>query len=305
MPEPVDALFEDLYTLTTENINPQTRKIDQCSIEAILDAINREDRRVSRIVKGEIPHIAKAVKLVVRSFQQQGRLIYVGAGTSGRLGVLDASECPPTFGVSPDVVQGIIAGGPKALIRSREGVEDKAQHGADAIVQKNITRRDVVCGISASRRTPFVLGALQQARKLGARTIFIACNPRAIVNVKADVKICPVVGPEVIMGSTRMKAGTAQKLILNMITTAAMIRIGKTYGNLMVDLQMTSRKLRERSKRIVMLVTGVDYHTAASTLKQADGQVKTALVMLLSGVDADTARKRLDRTNGFVRKAIR
>ena len=228
----------------------------------------------------------------------------MGAGTSGRLGILDASECPPTFGTSPEMVQGIIAGGPPAVFRSQEGAEDHAEDGAEALRAAGVTATDVVCGIAASRRTPYVVGAVAEARRMGCRTLYVTCNPRHDFDLDVDVAICVVVGPEVIMGSTRMKSGTAQKLVLNMLTTASMIRLGKVYQNMMVDLQMTADKLVERSRRTVMTVTGLDYDGATHLLAKADGHVKTALVMELAGVTLAEAQRRLHKTSGFVRSAI-
>ncbi len=234
-----------------------------------------------------------------------GPALLYRAGTSGRLGVLDASECPPTFGVTPSLVQGIIAGGEKALTRAQEGSEDKADAGGQDLIDRGLTNKDVVCGIAASFRTPYVLGAIAKAREIGAKTLYVTCNPRENVNIDVDVAICAVVGPEVLMGSTRMKAGTATKLILNMLTTTAMTRLGKVYGNMMVDLMMTSRKLEERSKRVLMMTTGVTYDRAVELLKAAGGHVKTAIVMELAGVDKTQAQKRLEQSDGFIRKAIR
>ena len=300
-----NTLFEELEGLVTEARNPATSDIDSKSTEEILRLINQEDKKVPFIVEKEIPYIAQAVDIIVEAFKNGGRLFYIGAGTSGRLGVLDAAECPPTFGTPPEMVQGVIAGGYEALVRAQEGAEDQGEQGAKDLQARGFNKKDVACGIAASRRTPYVIGAIRWARQIGAKTIYIACNPRSELKLPVDVAICPVVGPEVIMGSTRMKAGTAQKLILNMLTTTAMIRLGKVYGNLMVDLQMTSRKLEERSKRIVMMVTGVDYKTAEKVLQQAGGHVKTALVMILAQVDAHQARERLERSGGFVREAVR
>lgn len=307
------ALFNQLRILATEQINAKTKSIDTLGTMEIIGLINREDTRVAGAVRKELPSIAQAIELVVNALNKGGRLIYVGAGTSGRLGILDASECPPTYGTDPRMVQGIIAGGKQAVFRSREGVEDKAGKGAEEIRRLRISAKDVVCGIAASFRTSFVAGAIQEAKRLGAKTIFITTNPRSIVELSGfseirsaiNVAICPKVGPEVIMGSTRMKAGTAQKMILNMITTTAMIKLGKVYGNLMVDLRMNSRKLQERAKRIVMLSTGADYSTASKVLQKAGGNVKTAIVMLQAGVDADEARRRLKSADGFVRQALK
>jgi len=278
--------------------------IDSKSIKEVLRIINSEDKNVPFAVEKEIPYIKQAVEIIVQAFKNGGRLIYVGAGTSGRLGVLDASECPPTFGTDPEMIQGIIAGGYAALVRAQEGVEDKKEQGAIDLMNINFTAKDVACGIAASRRTPYVVGAIETARAIGAKTIYITCTPREEMNLDVDVAICPVVGPEVIMGSTRMKAGTAQKLVLNMLTTTAMIRLGKVYGNMMVDLQMNSRKLEERSKRTVMTVTGVNYETAEEVLIEAKGHVKTALVMILKRVDREEAQRRLKLSDGFVRGAI-
>ncbi|MFZ5516280.1 MAG: N-acetylmuramic acid 6-phosphate etherase [Candidatus Zhuqueibacterota bacterium] len=300
----VANLFDELKNLVTETVNPETREIDSKPIEEILKIINNEDKIIPHIIEKEIPYIAKAVEIVVSAFRAGGRLIYIGAGTSGRLGVLDASECPPTFGTDPEMVQGIIAGGYAALTRAQEGAEDKKEAGAKDLMALNFNKNDVACGIAASRRTPYVIGAIEKAKEVGARTIYITCTPREEMNLNVDVAICPVVGPEVIMGSTRMKAGTAQKLVLNMITTSSMIRLGKVYGNLMVDLQMTSKKLEERSKRTVMLVTGVEYEQAAKVLEAADGHVKTALIMILKNVDKKKAQERLRLADGFVRTAL-
>ena len=291
--------------LLTEQSNPASQHIDEVSTLELVSTINREDARIVPAVETQLPAIAAAVDLTAARLGQGGRLFYMGAGTSGRLGVLDASECPPTFGTDPEMVQGIIAGGEKALTRAQEGSEDKAHAGAEDLVARGLTDKDVVCGIAASYRTPYVLGAMEKARQMGAKTIYVTCNPRENVKIDVDVAICAVVGPEVVMGSTRMKAGTATKLVLNMLTTASMICMGKIYGNMMVDLMMTSRKLEERSKRTVMMVTGLDYEASAAVLAKAGGHVKTALVMVLANVDADKARKRLAQSDGFVRKAIR
>ncbi|MDQ7054937.1 MAG: N-acetylmuramic acid 6-phosphate etherase [candidate division KSB1 bacterium] len=297
-------VFEELKSLVTEASNPNTAEIDTKSTREILQLINAEDAKVPEAVRKEIPYIAQAVDLLVERFKAGGRLFYIGAGTSGRLGVLDASECPPTYGTDPEMVQGIIAGGYEALVRSQEGAEDVYENGARDLQTRGFTSNDVACGIAASRRTPYVVGAIDYARSIGAKTLYVTCNPRSEMNIPVDVAICPVVGPEVVMGSTRMKAGTATKLVLNMLTTASMIRLGKVYGNMMIDLQMTSKKLEERSKRTVMMVTGLPYEEAERYLEQAGGHVKTALVMILAGVSAKEARARLEKADGFVRKAI-
>jgi N-acetylmuramic acid 6-phosphate etherase len=298
------ALFDELQSLATEQRNPRSEQIDTASIPEILEIINTEDHRVPIAVREEMPHIAEAVEHVVTAFKNGARLFYVGAGTSGRLGILDASEIPPTFGADPELVQGIIAGGRRAVFRSQEGAEDVEEDGAQALRDAGVTEQDVVCGIASSGRTPYVVGAAKHARELGCATIFLSTVPREQLNVEVDVTICPVVGPEVVMGSTRMKSGTAQKLVLNMITTAAMIRMGTVYKNMMVDLQRTSQKLVERANRTVMMVTGVDYEAATRTLDRCDGHVKTAIVMLLADVDATEARRRLADHDGFVRPAI-
>lgn len=298
------AVFDEIKKLVTEQRNPATMDIDTKSALEIVQLINAEDQKIAPVVEKELPYIAQAVEIVVPAFKRGGRLIYVGAGTSGRLGVLDASECPPTFGTDPEMVQGIIAGGYGALVRAVEGSEDLSENAARDLKERNLTDSDVVCGLAASRRTPYVLAAVKYARQIGAKTLYVTCTPREEIKFDVDVAICPVVGPEVVMGSTRMKAGTAQKIVLNMITTAAMIRLGKVYGNMMVDLQMNSQKLQERSKRVVMMVTGVNYERAAEVLVVAGGHVKTAIVMILAQVDAKEALKRLDSSDGFVRGAI-
>ena len=311
MPEKKE-LFDQLKDLTTEQRNAASMKIDAESILGALRIVNNEDKKVALAVESQIPFIGQAVELVVKSFKNGGRLIYVGAGTSGRLGVLDAVECVPTYGTEPAMVQGIIAGGEKAMFRSQEGAEDKEEDGAAEIEARSVGSQDVVCGIAASLRTPFVVGAVKRAKKLGARTLYVTTNPRSKLEFPEykdlaeaiDVAICPEVGPEVVMGSTRMKSGTAQKLILNMITTVAMIRLGKVYENMMIDLQMTNQKLRERAKRIVMTITGVGYEQAEALLREANWHVKTVLVMNKAGVSVEEAKSRLEQADGFVRAAI-
>ena len=299
------TLFAELSKLTTEQRNPHSMDIDARSTEEILKIINDEDKTVPYAVEKELPYIAQAVELIVKALKSGGRLLYFGAGTSGRLGVVDASECPPTFGTPYGMIEGYIAGGKEAMFRAQEGAEDYEENGAKDILLAQVTSKDVVCGIAASRRTPYVIGAVKKAKELGATTLYITCNPRENFNIKeVDVAICPYIGPEVIMGSTRMKSGTAQKLVLNMLTTTAMIRMGKVYENMMIDLQMTNKKLVERSKRIVMTITGVNYDDASNYLQQASGHVKTALVMIKAGVNAEEARERLIKADGFVRRAI-
>ncbi len=305
-------LFHQLQKLSTEQRNPNSMDIDARSITEILTIINNEDKKVALAVETQIPYIAQAVELVVKSFLNGGRLIYVGAGTSGRVGVVDASECPPTFGVPFDMVQGLIAGGEGAIFRAVEGAEDKPEGGAHDIDLKEVGPNDVVCGIAASMRTPYVIGAVKHAKERGAKTLYVTTNPRKNLDLPEyktladalDVAICAEVGPEVVMGSTRMKSGTAQKLILNMITTTAMIRLGKIYENMMIDLQMTNKKLVERAKRVVMTITRVSYEEAEKYLSETKGHVKTALVMIKANVSYDEATVRLQRANGFVRAAI-
>ena len=299
-----NALYASLSRLLTEQRNPASLDLDTLSTYRILQLINAQDKLVPLAVERELPYIEQAVGHVVDALRAGGRLFYFGAGTSGRLGVVDASECPPTFGTPPEMVRGIIAGGAAAMFRSQEGAEDDTAQALRDFDALAVTSRDVVCGIAASRRTPYVVAVVDRARAIGARTLYITTNPRADFDLTVDVAICAEVGPEVLMGSTRMKSGTAQKLILNMITTTAMVRLGKVYQNMMVDLQLTNNKLVERSKRIVMLATGVSYDEASSALEQAEGHVKTAIVMILANVGAGEAHQRIDAAGGFVRGAI-
>jgi len=296
--------FEEFARLATEQRNPRTRDLDTLDVAGVLARISAEDHTVPAAVARELPAIAQAVDLVIASFREGGRLIYVGAGTSGRLGVLDAAECPPTFGSDPEMVQGVIAGGTGDLVRAVEGAEDRESEGEQAMRERGVGPKDTVIGLAASRRTPFVVAALRVARRLGARTAYVTCTPRSEFQLDVDVAICPEVGPEAIMGSTRMKAGTAQKLVLNMITTAAFVRMGKVYENMMVDLMATSEKLVERSRRTVMTVAGVDYDTAATAIANAGKSVKTAIVMLKLGCPRAEAESRLARAEGFVRAAL-
>ncbi len=299
------SIFEELNSLITEQRNPNSKEIDSKSTIEILKIINEEDKTVPFAVEKEIKFITQAVDIIVSALKNGGRLLYYGAGTSGRLGVIDASECPPTFGTPFGLIEGFIAGGKEAMFRAQEGAEDYEENGAKDVITAKVSKKDIVCGIAASRRTPYVVGAVKKAKEIGAKTIFVTTNPRENFNIKeVDVAICPYVGPEVIMGSTRMKSGTAQKLVLNMLTTTAMIRLGKIYENMMIDLQMTNKKLVERSKKIVMTITGISYEDAEAYLKKADGHVKTALVMIKAGVNAEEARRRLEKAEGFVRKAI-
>jgi N-acetylmuramic acid 6-phosphate etherase len=289
----------------TEQRNPRSREIDRLSALEITDLINAEDRMVAAAVGEEREAIAQAMELVVAAFMAGGRLIYVGAGTSGRLGVLDAAEMPPTYGTDPEMVQGIIAGGYAALVRAQEGAEDAPEDGARAVDEKNVGRSDFVLGIATSGTTPYVHGALRRARERGARTGFLLCTyPSPELLAAHDVVIAPLVGPEVITGSTRMKAGTATKMVLNTITTGAMVRLGKVYGNLMVDLQVTCQKLQDRGERILMETMGLDRGAAAALLERADGHVKTALVMQGRGVDQAEARRLLDEAGGLVGRVV-
>ncbi len=300
-----EKLFHEIAGLATEQRNPHSMEIDAVSTLNILRIINDEDKLVPLAVEQELPYIEQAVDLIVKAFKNGGRLLYFGAGTSGRIGVVDASECPPTYGTPPELVQGFIAGGREAMFVSQEGAEDHEENGAADVLKASVTSKDVVCGIAASKRTPYVLGAVKEAKEIGATTLYVTCNPRSKFDIKeVDVAICPYVGPEVVMGSTRMKSGTAQKLVLNMLTTASMIRMGKVYENMMIDLQMTNKKLIERAKRIVMTITGVDYETATTFLIKAEWHVKTALVMIKADVSVEEAAKRLKLADGFVRKAI-
>ncbi|MFO7444764.1 MAG: N-acetylmuramic acid 6-phosphate etherase [Ignavibacteriaceae bacterium] len=299
-------LFSEISKLSTEQRNPKSMNIDTASASEILKIINDEDKTVPLAVEKELPYIEQAVELIVKALKNGGRLLYFGAGTSGRLGVVDASECPPTFGTPPGLIQGFIAGGIEAMFKAQEGAEDYEDNGALDVLKAKVNSKDVVCGIAASRRTPYVIGAVKKAKEIGAATLYITCNPRSEFNItEVDVAICPYVGPEVIMGSTRMKSGTAQKLVLNMLTTASMIRLGKVYENMMIDLQMTNNKLVERSKRIIMTITGASYEEAAEYLQKAEGHVKTALVMIKANVNTDDARKKLKDADGFVRNAIK
>jgi len=299
------AANKPLDARLTEQRNPRSARIDQLSTIEIVDLINAEDRVVAAAVGAERQRIARAIDLVVECLRKGGRLIYVGAGSSGRLGVLDAAEIPPTYGTDPDRVQGIIAGGFDALVRSREGAEDRADEGAAAIDGKNVGADDFVLGIAASGTTAYVHAALQRSRERGARTGFLLCTQPSEQLVAAhDVVIAALVGPEVITGSTRMKAGTATKLVLNTISTAAMVKTGKVYGNLMVDLQVTARKLQDRGERILMETLGVKRRQATRLLEEAGGQVKTAIVMSTLSLDAGEARRRLEAAGGSISEAV-
>lgn len=294
-----------LAGLTTESINPNTRHIDTCETEEILRLINAEDAAVPGAVAKELPQLAKAVDLAYEALHSGGRMFYVGCGTSGRLGVLDASECPPTYGVDPEMVQGYIAGGDAALRTAIEGSEDNAEAGRRLVCDLGLTEHDVLVGITASGSAPFVIGAVEEARRRGAVCIALVNNSDSKLAALCHVAVAPIVGPEVIMGSTRMKAGTAQKLVLNMLSTSVMIKMGKVYNNLMVDLHATNRKLRDRSVRIICAATGASSEQAAKSLEQADGQVKIAIVMLRTGLDKNTAESCLAGSDGHLTRTLK
>lgn len=303
-PPSTSELLQDLAKLASEGRNPDTLNIDKLDTLELLTTINAQDQHVPIAVAKVLPAIAAAVDAIVVAFQQGGRLIYMGAGTSGRLGVLDASECPPTFSVPADMVIGLIAGGPEAMFRAQEGAEDNVELGAEDLRQLTLTQKDVVVGIAASGRTPYVLGGLAYAREMGATTVALACNSSSAIGRLADIAIEPNVGPEVITGSTRLRSGTAQKLVLNMLSTASMIRIGKVYQNLMVDLHASNFKLAARALRIVMQATDATEAQATAALQAADNQVKLAILMLLSGLDKAVATVRLEQHQGVLGKAV-
>ncbi|WP_027055852.1 N-acetylmuramic acid 6-phosphate etherase [Mesorhizobium erdmanii] len=298
------GLMSELDGLVSEGRNPRTVDIDLLPTIDVLRKVNDEDRIVPAAVEKVLPDIATAVDRIVLAFRKGARLIYIGAGTSGRLGVLDASECPPTFGVPEDMVIGLIAGGPEALVRSTEGAEDDPKMGAQALREINLTRDDVVVGIAVSGRTPYVIGGLNYAKQLGAATVALSCNPASTIAGIADIAISPVVGPEVLTGSTRLKSGTAQKLVLNMLTTASMIRIGKSFQNLMVDLNPSNKKLVARAIRMVMQTTGCTAQQARQALHQTGNDVKLAILVTITGKDVEAARAALAKAGGFLRKAI-
>ena len=291
-------------SLPTEAINSTTLGIDKLSPADIVEVMLNEDRKMLTAVHREKERIAVAIEIITQALRAGGRIVFVGAGTSGRLGVVESAEMPPTFGTPPSLVQAIIAGGKNSLLRAKEGVEDNYEEGARSITRLRPTRKDVVIGVSASGMTPFVRGALTRARRAGSKIIFVTCDPHTELQTFVDVTIAPGVGPEVIAGSTRLKAGTATKLVLNILTTAAMIRIGKTYGNLMVDVQMGSEKLRDRARRIITLVTSLEYEDADKLLRRAHWNVKAALVMQKSGLTYTQALSRLRKAHDFVADAI-
>lgn len=295
----------NLSELITEERNLDTLDIDILDTKTMLKKINDQDKTVPFAVEKEIPHIAEAVESIAHRLKKGGRLIYIGAGTSGRLGILDASECPPTYGVSPEMVQGIIAGGDTAIRRSAEGAEDDFEAGETDLKAKNLTSKDAVVGLAASGRTPYVLGALKFSNNEGALTIGVCCTNNSPMQQYSDIMITPIVGPEVVMGSTRMKAGTAQKLVLNMISTGVMIKLGKVYSNLMVDVRATNEKLLERAKRIVKIATGASDIEVERTLSETDYDVKLAIIMLLTQSDKDKAHQLLKDNDGHIRQALR
>jgi N-acetylmuramic acid 6-phosphate etherase len=298
------ALMSELSQLVSEERNPATMGLDLMSTVDILTTINGEDRTVADAVARTIPQIALAVDAIAAAFSVGGRLVYMGAGTSGRLGVLDASECPPTFGVPYGMVVGLIAGGPDALLRATEGAEDRSADGAADLEAIALTSRDVVVGIAVSGRTPYVIGGLNHAKSVGAVTVALSCNPDSTIADIADIAISPVVGPEVLTGSTRLKSGTAQKLVLNMLTTASMVRIGKTYQNLMVDMHASNEKLLARAVRIVMQATECSPQDAERVLELTGNDVKLAILVQLTGLDVEAARGALQSAGGFLRRAI-
>lgn len=294
----------NLDKITTETRNPATMDLDQMTPLEIVTAMNREDAKVPEAIRPQLPKIAEAVQWAIDALNDGGRVFYMGAGTSGRLGVLDAAECPPTFGVSPDLIVGLIAGGESAFLKAVEGAEDSRELGAKDLKDHGLKSCDLVIGIAASGRTPYVLGGLDYAKQTGCRTVAISCNAGAAISAAADLAIEVVPGPEVLTGSTRLKAGTAQKLILNMISTATMVGVGKAYQNLMVDVMQTNEKLHVRGENIVMEATGVDRQTARTTIDAAGGSVKTAITMILANCDCQEATRRLEKAKGHVRQAI-
>lgn len=300
-----ENLLQTLSTLITEQRNPNSMNVDSLSALEIVQLMNEEDKQVPLAIEKCLPQIAQAVECIVTAFQQGGRLVYIGAGTSGRLGVLDASECPPTFGVSPEMVKGIIAGGERALRHPIEGAEDSKKQAVVDLQTIQFSSKDVLVGIAASGRTPYVIGALEYAKSLGSVTVSIASNPNSAMANIVDIAIDTVVGPEVLTGSSRLKSGTAQKLVLNMLTTASMILMGKCYQNLMVDVQASNEKLKARAIRIVMQATDCDKALAEETLKQADQNAKLAIMMILSGLDRAQAETLLEKHQGKLQLALK
>lgn len=295
---------ENLELLTTESRNPETMQIDTASPHDILRIMNEQDQLVAHAVKDVLPEVEAAVQFVFESFKHGGRLIYLGAGTSGRLGVLDAVECPPTFSTEPEMVVGLMAGGEGAFLKAVEGAEDDPELGVNDLKQLELTENDTVIGIAASGRTPYVIGALRYARSIGAKTVALSCNKNAVISKEADQAIEVIVGPEVLTGSTRLKSGTAHKMILNMISTSSMILLGKAYENLMVDVKVSNLKLKERAIGIIRKITGVSYEVALETLEKSDLQVKTAIVMIMTDTTKQQAQRLLAAANGYVKIAI-
>ena len=300
-----ENLLQTLSTLVTEQRNLNSMHVDSLSALEIVQLMNQEDKQVPLAIEKCLPQIAQAVECIVAAFQQGGRLVYIGAGTSGRLGVLDASECPPTFGVLPEMVKGIIAGGERALRHPIEGAEDSKEQAVIDLQTIQFSSKDVLVGIAASGRTPYVIGALEYAKSLGSVTVSIASNPNSAMANIVDIAIDTVVGPEVLTGSSRLKSGTAQKLVLNMLTTASMILMGKCYQNLMVDVQASNEKLKARAIRIVMQATDCDKALAEETLKQADQNAKLAIMMILSGLDRAQAEALLEKHQGKLQLALK
>ncbi|GAA0109073.1 N-acetylmuramic acid 6-phosphate etherase [Clostridium tertium] len=295
----------DLEKLTTESRNQNTIDIDKVSTLEMVRKINNEDKKVAEAVEAELPKIAEAIDGIVKGMHKGGRLIYIGAGTSGRLGVLDASECPPTYGVSEELVQGIIAGGKEAIFRAKEGAEDSKELAVEDLKFKSLNENDTVVGLAASGRTPYVIGGLNYANEIGALTVAVTCNADSEVSKAAKISIAPVVGPEVVTGSTRLKSGTAQKLVLNMLSTGVMIKLGKVYGNLMVDVRATNAKLVERAKKIVCEATGVQREEAEKILEETNFDVKLSIFMLLSKLNKDEAKTILENNNGYIAEALK
>jgi N-acetylmuramic acid 6-phosphate etherase len=291
-------------SLPTEAINPVSLAVDKASVPEIIDMVVNEDRKVIAAVQKERERIAHGVEIVSQALRKGGRIIFIGAGTSGRLGVVEASEMPPTFGTSPTIVQAIMAGGQEAVFRAKEGVEDNYEEGARSIARLRLNKKDVVIGVSASGMTPFVRGGLTRARKAGAKIIFVTCWPGSELQNFVDLQIAPAVGPEIVAGSTRLKAGTATKMVLNMLTTISMIKVGKTYGNLMVDLRSGSEKLKDRARRILVMVTGITYEEADALLRRAKWNVKASIVMQKADLTLPQALKRLKKADDSVREAI-
>ncbi|KPI49157.1 N-acetylmuramic acid-6-phosphate etherase [Clostridioides difficile] len=298
-------LIKTLENLVTEGRNKNTLQIDKEDTLGIIELINNEDKTVAYAVEEQKESIAKAVNIIVDRMKQGGRLFYIGAGTSGRIGILDATECPPTYGVDFELVQAIIAGGNQAVFKAVEGAEDDKELGKQDIIDRGVTSKDVICGIAASGRTPYVIGAMEYAKELGCAVLSITMNPNSEMSKKADLPISIIVGAEVIMGSTRMKSGTAQKMVCNMLTTASMVKMGKVYSNLMVDVKTSNEKLVERAKRIIMIATSVEYDVAEKFLEEADNSVKLAIFMIKSGLDKDSAKNILDRQEGYISEALK